>query len=141
MLRKILGQDNVTTNVHQTFNNFSFNQLKHLTIIDEADRLLFGDDQSSVPNITGKGPLLCLSATGLTQASSHEMLYLSGLMFCVTSNWIDTSREFFIHTIDTFDNFLKETQRHGKIVYATEDDTTNFKSRAEQQGYTVFVNI
>ena len=62
-------------------------------------------------------------------------------MFCVTSNWIDASREFLIQFIDTFDNFLKETQRHGKIVYATEDDANDFKSRAEQQGYDVFVNI
>ena len=144
MLKTILNGDaRVTTRVHQTFSDFNFTFQKQLTIIDEADRLLFGDDRDEVPKLTGDSPILCLSATGLAHASEDEKNHLSKIckMTCISTQWADIELESHeIQEVHSFRDFLNRTQKQGKIVYANDDQLEELKAEAQQKVLTVFVN-
>ena len=61
-----------------------------LTIVDECDRLYYGDTLGDrLPTISGDGFLLGLSATGLSD-QIHELSYIINdlKMRCFRSNWV-----------------------------------------------------
>lgn len=88
-MKELLGDDRVLTKVHEDLTSLDLNDETLLTILDEADRFLFGDCHESIPTLQGnKGFLLALSATGLWKGNDTERRFLEKMsLMCVAARW------------------------------------------------------
>ena len=114
-----------------------------LTIVDECDRLYYGDTlRDRLPAISGDGFLLGLSATGLSD-QTHELRYIITdlKMRCFKSNWVSHDSLTREKEVDSFETFLEAAKDDGKLVHCEERDLEEMKQIAAQRNLTVHHDV
>ena len=114
-----------------------------LTIVDECDRLYYGDTLGDrLPTISGDGFLLGLSATGLSD-QIHELSYIINdlKMRCFRSNWVSHDSLTQETEVDSFEKFLDKARDDAMLVHCEEKALDEYEQIATGRSLTVHRNV
>ena len=131
--------------VHDNIGNeLDLSAIKKLVVIDEADKLLFGDGRDAPPSMKGtQSFMLALSATGLTTGIGTEKDFLHGKlsMFRVETRWASAKDlPGTVLKVASFEEFLLKTADWGKVVYVRPSELAQYETDARAAGLNVITD-